>query len=142
MSDALRTQGIKLEFTTDDPESSPNWLEIGEITSFDGPNSQTNEIEVTHFGSTHVEKIPGLHDSGEVSFDLNLVPSDAGQTALREAQDDAAMGHFKVTLTDAAKTTLQFEGLVSEFSISASTDDRITGTITIAISGKVEWGEA
>jgi hypothetical protein len=51
-------------------------LAIGELTAVSLPNSQTAEVEATHFGSPsrRREYIAGLIDDGEGTFEMNLGP--------------------------------------------------------------------
>ncbi|WP_109994948.1 phage tail tube protein [Salinisphaera sp. LB1] len=140
MTQAIRTQGIILEIS--DASGTGTYSKVAEVTGFDGPNGSTNVIDATSLDSQFAEKIGGLRDSGQVSVDLNFVPGDTSQQAVRDAYGDAEKRDFRITLTDVDQTTIEFSALVTEFSISASADDKVTASTTLEITGGLTWGNA
>jgi len=116
---------------------------IGEIKSFNGPGGQASDIDVTTLQSTAKEFRRGLQDEGEISFDVNLDPSDVGQIFCRTARAEnvAPFGKrsFELVLPDATTTTLEFEAFVKGFSISGGVDAAVTASISLRITGPVVW---
>lgn len=115
---------------------------VGEVTDFDGPGGSNSEIDVTHLGSTAREFRNGLTDSGEVSVSLNFVPGDVGQVFLRQKQAEKnTPTAFVLTLTDTPATTIRFNAFVREFNITGATDDKVSATATLRVTGPVTWGD-
>jgi len=112
---------------------------IAEVTSITGPGSSVNILAVTSMDSTAgvVEKIGGLLDEGEISFEMNYVPSNATHIALLAARTSTAQAF---TLTFVASTdTISFNALVSAASVSAPVDGELTLSSTLAITGVVTY---
>tara|TARA_Y100001951_G_scaffold104083_1_gene114645 strand:+ start:7942 stop:8364 length:423 start_codon:yes stop_codon:yes gene_type:complete len=137
-SNAIPFEGVTLgrsdgagEFTT-----------IAEITDLSGPGGQASVIDVSHVGSTYVDKMMGLADEGQVTMTCNLVPGDAAQQGLREDRTAKTKQSFKITLTDDAATELTFEAFVLGFTISGSVNDRVTAEVTLEVTGQVVWSDA
>ena len=129
-SNAIETQGVTFTW---------NSQAIGEIVSFNGPGGSASVIDVTHLGSTRREKRMGIADEGQISFEINLVPGDAGQVALRADRSSRTKRTAVLTLTDTAGTTLTFDAYCMQFSIQGSVDNKIQASVTLEITGEVVW---
>jgi len=129
-SNALESQGVTLSW---------NAGEIGEVVSFNGPGGSASIIDVTHLGSNRREKRMGIADEGQLSFDVNLVPGNAGQIALRNDRASRTEREAILTLTDATNTTLTFNAYCTQFSIQGSVDNKIQASVTLEITGAVTW---
>jgi len=129
-SNALETQGVK--FVWHDQE-------VGEVVSFSGPGGSASVIDVTHLGSTRREKRMGIPDEGQISFEVNLVPTDVGQLLLLGDRADRTKRSGYLYLTDTGGTILTFEGYCTQFSIQGSVDNKIQASVTIEITGEVNW---
>ena len=129
-SNALETQGVLFKFDASD---------VGEVVSFNGPGGSASIIDVSHLGSTRREKRMGLPDEGQFSFDVNLVPSDTGQGKLRDARAARDLKGGELYLTDDSGTILSFDCYCTQFSIQGSVDDKIQGSVTLEITGEVNW---
>ena len=136
---AIRSQGVVLK--RGDGGGPEVFTAVGEITGFDGPSGSATVIDATHLASTAREKLMGLPDEGQFSFNLNLDPSDAQQIGLKDdrAADPPVLRNFELVLTDAAPTKLSFSAFVTEFSISGAQDDKVAASVTLEISGPVTW---
>ncbi|HOD72243.1 MAG TPA: phage tail tube protein [Deltaproteobacteria bacterium] len=113
------------------------WLEIGEVTDWDGPGGSATMYETTHLQSEAKEKKIGLMDEGQLTLSINWEPSDAGQQAAREARAARTEKSFRLTYTD--NSTATFDGYVMGMSSSGGVDSKVSGSITIEISGPVEY---
>lgn len=113
------------------------WLEIGEVTDWDGPGGSATMYETTHLRSEAKEKKIGLMDEGQLSLTINWEPSDLGQQEARQARADRTEKSFRLTYTD--NTTATFNGYVMGMSSSGGVDNKVSGSITIEISGPVEY---
>ena len=110
---------------------------IGEVISFDGPGGQAAVIDVTDLSSTAREKRMGLRDEGQFTFEMNALPTDAQQTALRADRAASTLRNFQLLMTDAGPTTLAFSAFVLGFTISGGVDAVYRASVTLEISGAV-----
>lgn len=111
---------------------------IAEVTSVSGPNGTLTVIDVTSHDSTAVERIGGMPDSGEISFDFNWVGSDAAQQALEADRVATTVSDYTLTLNDHAtnKSEWAFSALVSSFSLNpGGVNDKLSGSCTLSLSG-------
>jgi hypothetical protein len=113
------------------------WLEIGEVTDWDGPGGSATMYETTHLRSEAKEKKIGLMDEGQLTLSINWEPSDTGQQAARDARAARTEKSFRLTYTD--NSTATFNGYVMGMSSSGGVDNKVSGSITIEISGPVEY---
>ena len=137
-SSALTSQGMTIAIGNG---ASPEvFATINEVKSIDGPGGQTNEIDVTDLNSTAKEFILGLQDEGDITLDMNYLPSDTQHALLRTLRGTGATNNYRITFTDSPATTWTFAALVKGFSISNAVDNvtglsvvlRVSGTITEA----------
>lgn len=136
-TNAIQFQGIQLQ--RGNGAGPEVFTTIGEVMSFSGPGGNATVIDASHAQSTAKEKLMGLKDEGQLSFEANLVPGDAAQTGLRTDRNNRTLRNFKLILTDAGPTTLTFAAYVLGFAIAGSADDKITLSVTLEISGAVTW---
>jgi len=136
-SNAIPTQGIKV--LVGDGAEPEIFTEIAEVSGFDGPSTSANEIEVTTLASTAKEFIAGLSDNGELSLTVNAVPSDAQQVQIRADLTAGTKRNYQIDFNDGdlTGTLYTFEAFVKDFPFSASADDKLTGTITLRITGPI-----
>ena len=131
-SNAIETQGVVFKWNTNT---------VGEIVSFTGPGGSASIIDITHLGSTRREKMMGIPDEGQFSFDVNLVPADTGQVALRADRASRTKRECILELTDDSvdPTTLTFDAYCLNFSIQGAVDDKVQASVTLEITGEVTW---
>lgn len=107
--------------------------DIGSIKGFDGFDGQASEIDVTDLDSVAKEYLIGLQDFGNVSLDIGLLASDAGQDAMKAAK---ASGLAKVfTITTKAGPVAAFVAYVKSFTTSGSPDSSLKGKASLRITG-------
>jgi hypothetical protein len=129
VNQAIPTQGTTFSIGT-----APGTA-IGDVVSWTGPRFDRSDIDVTHLSSDAKEYIPGLKDAGEFSMDVNFNLHDEGQKAVWDALDSTAAQHVTVTLANGDK--LEFEAVVKGFETAGNADDKVTGSITLRITGDV-----
>ena len=114
------------------------WVAIAEINSISGPSSTRETIDVTTLDSTggYREFISNLRDAGDVSLNMNFTA--ATYELMKDDFEDDDVQQYQIVLPDADGTTLEFEGLVTELPIEIPLDDKVSGNITIKVSGQVE----
>lgn len=131
-SEAIEAQETTINIRN---EADSAWLEIGEITTFNGPGGTASVIDVSHLKSQRREKRMGLPDEGQFGVSGNRVPSDAGQVEFRRARAAREKKEFQVIYSDG--TIEEFEGFCLEFSNSGGVDQIVQFSATIEITGEV-----
>ena len=132
----LDASALTITDNTDSATATPlAWVAVGEVVDWDGPGGSASVIDVTHLTSDAKEKRMGLPDEGQFTFSMNKIFGDTGQDACWEARRLQLEKSFKVTYTDT--TTQTFDGYVLQFSTSGGVDDKVSGSITIEITGAV-----
>lgn len=138
-SSAIVAEGTILRYSDD---SGSTWNAIAEVKSYNGPNAQRSEIDVSSFDSTAKEFKGGLTDYGEISFDVNYRPDDTdGQAVLLAdlANADPTTYLWQIIANDASQHTAEFSGYVKSFAPTGSTDGVLTGSVTIRVTGTVTY---
>lgn len=143
MSGATTGQGLKLQ-RGDGATPTEGFTTIGEVTNVSGPDETVEQIDVTSFDSTAREFIASISDSGEVSFDMNLVGSNAQQQGLRTDHRAGTVRNFKLIIKDkpleANCTTVAFAAIVKSLSPSfAGVDEANKLACTLKVSGQPTW---
>lgn len=118
--------------------TAATWTGVGEIVDMDRAGGTRSEIDVSHLESTSKEFLAGLRDSGSYTFSMNWLFGDAGQAAVLAAEGSDDPATFKVTYP--SNDTLTFDGYVTSVSgPSLGVDDKLSGSVTIRISGDLTW---
>lgn len=113
---------------------------VAEILDVSGPSLSLETIDVTSHNSLEAwrEYIAGLLDAGEITFDINYVPTAVTHKnaagGLLYLLATRASQAFTLTFPDTTAWT--FNGFVTGFEPSAPVDDKLSASITIKISGK------
>jgi len=118
-----------------DGDTAP--VDIGCITSFDTPAASRDEIDVTCLASDAKEFALDLVDNGTATFDLIFDDCDDGQEALTDQLDEDEACEFVITLFGG--TTITFDALVQSFQLSGSVGSAVTGSVTLRVTGAVEF---
>jgi predicted secreted protein len=123
--------------------TTPAFVTLAEVISITPGESETDRIEATHMASPgrRREYIAGLVDSGEASIELNWIPGNATDLLLRRLQADGEVTQHRITINDSG-VTLTYDGAITGYSKSMPVDDRLTATVTVALSGAETWGVA
>jgi len=137
---AKSSKGIKLQ--RGDGGGSEVFTTIGEVTNIKGPSEKAPQLDATSFDSTGMEFIAGLSDSGELTFDVNFVGSDAQQQGLRTDLRAGTLRNFKLILNDHATTptTIAFAAIVTAApEIAAGVNQVVKGSCSLKVSGLPTW---
>ena len=129
----ISAQGIVI--TMDPGATTP--VVISNVTSFDGPSGSATVIDATTLASTAKEKLMGLPDEGQFSFEFNYDPNNTSHLALANARAARALKTFEVDFNGTDKAA--FSGYVTNFSVQGAVDDLVAGAATIEITGAVTW---
>ena len=124
-------------YTSGGTATGVTWTKVNECKDISAGGASVNEIDVTDLDSTGKEFFPGLADNGDLTLEINYLPSDAGQAAIRTAFEASEIKDYKVTSPQG--TTYTFEALVKNFPTipKASVDGVQSGSISFKISGSV-----
>ncbi|MGE4297038.1 MAG: phage tail tube protein [Desulfovibrionaceae bacterium] len=135
--DPIKAQGVVLK--RGDGASPEVFTDIAKIVGFTGPNGTATVRDNTTLADQGKVKAMGLVDEGQMTLECLLVPGDIGQAGLRADRLNGTLRNFKLVLTDAAQTTLTFSALVLSHPISGNSGDTVHMSVTLEISGIVDW---
>jgi len=130
---------IGTQFQRGDGGTPESFTIVAEITAINGPGLSLEFLDITHMQSDdeYREVLPSFKDAGEISLDLNFVPSDSTQQDLMTDFNNRTKRNFKIIFPDAGNTTWSFSGYVTGYSISGSVGDKWSGSITIKVTGSI-----
>ena len=133
---AMKSKGITLQRSAG---GSPDvFTTVGEVLSFDGPSMSLPTEEATSFDSTWAEVIAGVPDGGQVTFQINYIPSNVPQAGLQDDLENGTRRAFRLVFTDTGSSKLEFSGYVTALSPSSGgPNSRVVGSCTIRIDGAV-----
>lgn len=122
--------------------SSGTFTEIAEVINVTPGEATADRIDATHMQSPgrRREYISGLIDNGEASFEINWVPGSATDEFLRGLFESGEVRDHQIEFPNGV--TVTYDASIIGFSKAIPIDDRMTATITIAVSGDETWGEA
>ena len=114
---------------------------IAEVTSISGPGLSLDPIEATSHDSTGGwrEFIGGLLEAGEVSFDINYIPTNAthdASTGLIADMVARTVRNFQLVFPDGSSTTWSFAALVTSFEPGEPIDDKLSASVSLKITGQ------
>ncbi|GGD63438.1 phage tail tube protein [Caballeronia sp. LZ025] len=134
-STAISSQGTKISKNTGTTQT-PVWTAVKNVSNLNGFSGSASDIDVTDFDSTAKEYRQGLQDWDTVSFDINVNMKEASHAALLADKRSGVVSQYQVLLSDG--TTIEFEGYVKSFPITAGVDAVVKGTVAIKISGDID----
>jgi len=129
--------GVGAELQRSNMLSSPTFTAIGEINDISGPNMSRNTIDTTALDTEGGYRtfIGGFRDGGELQLEMNFTMD--GYDDLKSDFESSDPRDYKIVLPDAGATALSFTGLVTALGLKIPTDDKVTASCTIKISGEV-----
>jgi len=110
---------------------------IGEINSIDGPNMSRETIDTTALDTSGGYRtfIPSFRDAGEITLEMNFTVDTYDDMLLDF--EASSIRYYHIVFPDTTSTTLEFAGYVTALGTSIPTDDKVTASVTIKISGVV-----
>lgn len=113
--------------------SAGPFTDVVEVVNITPPGMQRDEIEVTHLKSDdqYKEFVAGIKEAGECSFGINFVPSATDAIA---AHFEAKSRGFQITFPN--NVTLTFAGFVKSYEFGELSNDKMSASVTIKVSGK------
>jgi len=135
-SSALESQGTKL-YIQNTGVSPVAYQAITEVGNLSGPGGSGNVIDVTDLDSTAKEKRMGLNDEGQLSFDINYIPTNTQHALLRTNRAARTETSFRLDFTDSPITQWTFSAFITGFSVSNTVDDVMKASVTLEITGSI-----
>lgn len=129
--------GIGTELKRGDGGGPETFTTIANVGDIDGPNESVDTVEVTSNSSPNQTRqyIAGLRNSGQVTFPVNWVPSNQTHQNLKADFDARVVRNFQLVWPDSGNATLDFAGIITNFGWSSPLGDKVTGSITIQVTG-------
>lgn len=120
--------------------SGSAWVSIAEVKSISGPGMTRDTIDVTTLDSTggYREFIAGFRNAGTVGLSMNFTR--AGFDIMQADFESDELQNYEIVLSDAAATSIEFEGLITEFPLSVGVGEAITMEVKIQISNAIVVG--
>lgn len=114
---------------------------IAEVKDISGPALSSDTEDVTNHDSTDGwgEIIPTILRAGEVTFDVNFIPTGTTQSysaGLIKDLKDQTKRNFQIVFPDTTTTTWGFAAYVTGFEPSAPVAGGLSASVTLSISGK------
>jgi len=116
--------------------TTPAYVPLAEITSIEGPGMTKETYDTTALDTPGGYRtfIAGFKDAGTITLNMNF--TNATYTLIKGDFESNIPVKYQIVFPDTENTTFQFEGLVTECPISIPTDDKITVSVTIKITGE------
>lgn len=135
---ALAAYGVLLKIGNG--ATSETFTTIAEVRDIEGPELELEAKEVTsHDSGGWREYIGTLLTGGEVSFELNFIPTNATQSyssGLIEDMVNRTKRNFQIIFSDTGATTWAFSALVTGFKPSAAVEDELLAEVTLQVTGQ------
>lgn len=129
---ALRSEGTVL--SRGDGETPEVFSPLGTVRSITGMGGGSpTVIDVSHLGSAFREKLLGLRDEGQLTFELQWDGEDETFRAIWADRAAGTLRNWQIELPD--DTVFTFSAYVMTAELSAETDAAITVSVTLEISG-------
>ena len=130
--------GSTFQINTSTVSSPDTWTTIAEVVSITPPSLSRDAIDATH--STSPEKwrefIPGLRDGGEVTLEVNFIPSGIGTAQIISTFNSDDLVNARINFPDSPATVWTFAAFITSFEPEAPFDDKMSATVTFKLSGK------
>jgi predicted secreted protein len=129
--------GVGAEFRREDSPGAGTFTKIAEVNSITGPNMSRETIDVTSLDSTggYREFIASFRDAGEVALEMNFTRNGWEDMKTDFESDDSV--NYQIDFDDDENTLLDFAGYVTALGSAITTDDKVTASVTVKISGQV-----
>lgn len=114
------------------------FVTIAEVRSISGPTLTAAQVDVSNMDSgDFVEKIRGLIDPGEVTFEMNWFAHSSQESLFTDFVAGTARD-FEIRFTQFTPAErLDFNGTCTAYPFNIPTDSQVTANITITVSGAV-----
>lgn len=113
------------------------YTQVAEVTDITWPGYSRDAVEVTFMDSDNQfrEYIGGMMDGGEVTVEMNWVPS--ATDVIIAALTASTTGQFKITYNAGANVV--FKAIVTAYQPQSPLGEKLTASATFKVSGKPTW---
>jgi predicted secreted protein len=123
-----------------DGASPESFVTIAELRTISGPSLSAETIDVTtHNTATPFRRhIAGLLDGGDVSFDINFIPTETTHgygAGLLKDMTDRTRRNFQIIFPDTGTTTWLLPAIITAFAMSSDPADVLKASVTIKVAG-------
>lgn len=139
MTNAIASFGTLVKIG--DGGSSETFTTIAELRDISGPSFSLATVDVTPQTATGAwrEFVATLLDAGEVTFDINFIPTenthDVGAGLIKDMKNRTNR-NFQVVWSDTGSTTWTLSTYITGFSPTAPVDGELSASITLKITGE------
>ncbi len=124
-----------------DGGSPESFTTIAELLDIEGPELGLDTEDVTSHSSTDgwAEHIGTILNAGEVSFEVNYVPTNAthnATTGLIKDMTARTKRNFQLVFPDSGNTTWSFTALITSVGPTAPVRGALRGSIGLKLTGK------
>lgn len=139
MTNAISAFGTLLKIG--DGGGTETFTTIAEVRDITPPKLALGTEEATSHSSTGgwKERVATLLDAGEVTFELNFIPTDSTQgysTGLIHDMVNKTKRNFQLVFPDTGTTTWAFAAFVTGFEPSAPVEGILSASVTLTITGQ------
>jgi predicted secreted protein len=136
-SAAVRSHGIAVKID----DGVGNFTLIAELRDITGPGFDETILDITNHSTSagYKEKLPGVQDSGQLTFDVNWVvqdPTHRYSTGLLRDKFNRTKRNFQIIWTDTGATLWAFAAYVKAFQPTGAVDGILTARVTLEITGQ------
>lgn len=137
MPDALAARGTLLKLHDGVSTYNP----LAKVINIAGPTLSLDTEDATDHDSPGgwEEVVATILRSGEVTFDIHLLPASAthgAATGLVKVLKDRLKRSFQLVFPDTAVTTWTFDAFVTAFAPAAPHEGKLTASVTLKVTGQ------
>lgn len=133
MAGYIETQGTVLK--VGDAASPIVFTTIPQVVSIDGPTATTDEIDVTHLGSTAKEFVGALPDYGSLNLEVEFDERDTVHAGIRTDFAAGTVRPFQIINTGSPQKVLSVSGYYKSLPLTYNANDVIRANIEIRLTG-------
>lgn len=133
----LDTQGTV--FARGDGASPEVFTAVGQVTSITSAGQSRALIDVTTLDSTSRQYKLAIKDGQEMTLAIQYDSASTSQTGLRTDMVNGTTRNFRLTLTDSPATTIDFAGLVTNWTQDFEIDGVVSLNVTIKPTGDLTY---
>lgn len=119
------------------------FTEIAEVTNISGPNWALDALDMTsHSSSGDREFVGGLIDGGEITLELNFIPTDGTQDMTTGVLADLiarTQHNYQLQFSDSLldPTVYEFVAFPTAFEPGSAVDGKLSGSVTFKVTGAI-----
>jgi Lambda phage tail tube protein, TTP len=136
MSQSIAARGTELQRSPD----GTTYTTVAEVLKIGRSGSKADLADVTNMDSpsSFREFLPTLLDSGEISFECNLIPASSIQATVLSDFTGQVLSYWKIELP-ATAGHWAFQAYVTSDDLDFPIDKQVTKTVKLKITGPVTY---